>query len=79
MTQLTRQIKNRMTMTADVLIHLGCSLLAVASRYFTGERVLLIPVDSKRRRAGAIPVRMSSDLRRSPSVRPWPLCRIDRD
>lgn len=80
MTQLTLRILNRMTIVADFVAQLRLHFVAWVLDRLSDKPVLLIPVDPRKtHRAGSIPVRISTQLKRSPSVRPWPLCLVDRD
>jgi hypothetical protein len=69
-----------MTLAADFVAQLRLHFVDWVLDRLSDKPVLLIPVDPRKsHRAGSIPVRMSAELKRSPSVRPWPLCRVDRD
>lgn len=78
MSQLKHRIVNRMTMTTAEFVGFFEGLCAFL-REISSRRLLLIPVDSRKRRHGAIPVRAVLDRRDRSSQRPWPLCRFERD
>lgn len=59
--------------------NLFASLLDHFSNASGGKTLLMIPVRRGRHGGTSVSVRFQAQRRNCPSLRPWPLCRIDRD